>query len=109
MATVASFPGSSVTSAIKSGVAHDVIVQGLRTNFCFDGSGEILRKIVAAVAGGLDNRLMAHERSPPPGYLEGFHANVTCVDTVFVVRKRATSLTDGDIVAHEAKYRGHYR
>jgi hypothetical protein len=84
---------------------RDALVGELQARLCFDRSGEIKRTVVVGLANGLDNRYMAHEHAAPPGYLEGFRANVTCIDSVFRVARRMQPLTDRDIIAHEAEYR----
>jgi arabinofuranosyltransferase len=54
----------------------------------------------------VEGRMMAHDRLPPPGYLEGFRANVEVVGAGrVVVEPRAVPLTDAEIVAHEARFR----
>jgi arabinofuranosyltransferase len=49
-------------------------------------------------------RLMAHERTPPPGYLDCFRPNVTIVGGQAQVRRRDPELTGRDIVACEETY-----
>ena len=44
-------------------------------------------------------RLMAHDRTPPPGYVECFRPNVTIAGRVATVAERAVPLTDDDIRA----------
>jgi len=87
------------------GVPAAVLVQKLRADFCFDGGEAIPRRTMQWATIGLNNRRMAHERSPPPGYLEGFRPNVTRVGGRFLVERRAEPLTDAEIIAHEANYR----
>ncbi len=47
---------------------------------------------------------MAHDRFAPPGYLEGFRANVHFERGRLVVTPRAVPLTDDEIRAHEARF-----
>jgi arabinofuranosyltransferase len=92
-------------AAAKYGLAPDAVLHMLRTNLAVDGDGVISRRDIGWMLPSLDNRQMAHERSPPPGYLEGFRPNVQRIDGKFLVTPRALPLTDAEIVAHEAKYR----
>jgi len=49
-------------------------------------------------------RLMAHERVPPPGYLEGFRPNVTIARGQAVVRPRQPQMTAAEIIDCEERY-----
>lgn len=91
------------------GVSPDTIVESLRSTFSVAGDEGISRRTLAWMTIGLDFRQMAHERTPPPGYLEGFRPNVRCVDQRFVVEPRSVPLTDADIIAHETAYQARFR
>jgi arabinofuranosyltransferase len=54
-------------------------------------------------------RKMAHERQPPPGYVEGLRPNVEIVDDLAVARPRDVPLTAEEIVRHEDEWRGRTR
>lgn len=54
-------------------------------------------------------RRMAHERKPPPGYVQAFDPNVTVVNGAISVRQRATPLTADRIRAIEAEWRSRVR
>ncbi len=53
---------------------------------------------------GDEVRLMAHERTPPPGYLDCFRPNVTIVGGVAVVRVRDRELTGREIIDCEEHF-----
>jgi len=50
-------------------------------------------------------RLMAHERSAPPGYLDCFRPNVSVANGKATVNPRPVPLTDQDIEACETRFR----
>jgi arabinofuranosyltransferase len=53
---------------------------------------------------------MAHERMPPPGYVEAFEPNVEVgPDGAVLVQPRATPMTAARIRAIEAEWRGKVR
>ena len=56
-----------------------------------------------------NQRHMAHERTPPAGYLEALRPNVRLVGERFVVEPGTTPLTDAEIVQVEAEYRAKVR
>jgi len=51
------------------------------------------------------DRFMAHEREPPPGYVEGFRPNVVVTRASAEVQPREKPLTEAEIRAHEALFR----
>lgn len=51
------------------------------------------------------DRMMAHERLPQPGYVEGFRPNVVVTDRVPTVQPRSEPLTEQAIRDHEAAWR----
>ncbi|MBX3464943.1 MAG: hypothetical protein KF830_17380 [Planctomycetes bacterium] len=52
----------------------------------------------------LQPRMMAHERSPPPGYVEDFAPNVVVADGQFTVRRRSEPLTPARVRALEQRW-----
>lgn len=62
---------------------------------------------IATVLGDLYDapRRMAHERLPPPGYIDAFDPNVTLVGAEVAVRPRTVPLTRERIEAIEAEWR----
>ncbi|MFM1873589.1 MAG: hypothetical protein RL398_3011 [Planctomycetota bacterium] len=66
-------------------------------------------ELVFAVASILPPRQMAHERAPPPGYIDEFRPNVRSVDGKLVVDPSVTPLTDDELRALEARYRAAVR
>ncbi len=50
-------------------------------------------------------RFMAHERLPPPGYVEDFAPNVEVVDQQAVIKRRETPLDEARVRALEKKWR----
>jgi arabinofuranosyltransferase len=54
-------------------------------------------------------RKMAHDRHPPPGYVECFEPNVSYTPSAFFVAPRAAPLTDAAIEACEARFRAQVR
>jgi hypothetical protein len=51
------------------------------------------------------DRVMAHERSAPPGYVEGFRPNVFLEGRNVRVEPRAVPMTEAEIREHEARFR----
>lgn len=70
-----------------------------------DGDGRVTRDEYLASKRLHGDRLMAHERTPPPGYLEGFRPNVHMHGGVVDVVPRDPPLTADDIRRHEAQWR----
>ena len=70
-----------------------------------DGDGVVTKAEYVAAQRPHGDRYMAHERLPPPGYVEGFRPNVTPTDTGVTVAPRDPPLTADDIRAHEAEWR----
>ena len=56
-------------------------------------------------AAGFRQRLMGHERAPPPGYVEGFRPNVFIENRKIRVEQRQPPLTDSDIIEWEKQWR----
>jgi arabinofuranosyltransferase len=52
-----------------------------------------------------NRRHMAHERTPPPGYIEALRPNVELRDGRFVAVAGVPPLTDDEVMAVEAKFR----
>ena len=62
-------------------------------------------EFAAAIAALQDQRHMAHERTPPPGYVEALRPNVELVDGAFRALPGVAPLTDAEIVAVERRFR----
>ncbi|MCA8977656.1 MAG: hypothetical protein KDC98_23225 [Planctomycetes bacterium] len=69
-----------------------------------DGDGLDETEFRAAVAELQDTRHMAHERSPPAGYLEALRPNVVLEDGHFVVQPGIAPLRDQEIERIEREY-----
>lgn len=92
--------------ARSSDLNRDTVLDLLRLISDADGDGKVDLQELAAIPRLLtERRQMAHDRRPPPGYLEGFEPNVTFADGHAEVHPRATPLSDAAIAAWEAKYR----
>jgi len=72
-----------------------------------DGSERVSLAEAEAIGGTISfARRMAHERMPPPGYVEAFEPNVDVADDgVVTVRPRATPMTAERLRAIEAEWR----
>lgn len=73
--------------------------------FDADGDGVVTPDEYVQVSAPHGDRMMAHERTPPPGYVGGFRPNVTIEARKPVVAPRTPPLTDRDIRDHEAAWR----
>ncbi|MCC7396028.1 MAG: EF-hand domain-containing protein [Planctomycetes bacterium] len=86
----------------------DEAAAGARTElqrFDADHDGIVSKaEYLAANSGGAD-RHHAHERLPPPGYIEGFRPNLDLADGRATVVPRSEPLTAEAIRAHEARFR----
>jgi len=69
-----------------------------------DGDGRLSRDEYVKVDPQDIVRRHAHERSPPPGYVEGFRVNVTVEQRVPKVEPRTPPMTADDIRAHEQRF-----
>ncbi|MCR9248613.1 MAG: EF-hand domain-containing protein [bacterium] len=72
-----------------------------------DGDGDdalMVQEFEAAVAELRDTRHMAHERAPPPGYIEALRPNVELRNGRFVVREDVEPLTDAEVRTVEARF-----
>lgn len=71
-----------------------------------DGDGGLgAREFGAAVEELRDPRHMAHERMPPPGYVEALRPNVVLEGGRFVAVEGVEPLTDPEVVAVEREFR----
>lgn len=70
-----------------------------------DGDGAISRDEYVTVADADVVRHHAHERWPPPGYVEGFRPNVSFANRVVTVAPREPAMTADEIRAHQQRYR----
>ncbi len=73
-----------------------------------DGDGDdalAVDELGAAVQQMLPPRQMAHEREPPPGYIEALRPNVEVVDGVRRVRKDVVPLNDDEVREVEQRFR----
>jgi arabinofuranosyltransferase len=75
--------------------------------YCDDGSQRVTTAQAIEIGETISlTRRMAHERRPPPGYVEAFEPNVEVDDRgVVTVRPRATPMTAERIRAIEAEWR----
>lgn len=75
--------------------------------YCDDGSERVTLAEAVEIGSTISfSRRMAHERSPPPGYVEAFDQNVDIdVQGVVTVRPRAVPLTDERVRTIEAEWR----
>lgn len=90
---------------VPAGSSREAAMRQLRHDLDCDRNGVIERRDVVRLGIDRGSRKMAHERSPPPGYLEGFRANVHREAGAWVVTPRAPPLRDAEIVAHEQEWR----
>jgi arabinofuranosyltransferase len=90
---------------VLPGLSRAAALQQLRRDLDADGDGELTRRDVLRLKIDRETRKMAHERSAPPGYLEGFRANVRREAGAWVVTPRVPPLSDAEIVAHELAWR----
>ncbi len=70
-----------------------------------DGDGLDGREFEAAIAELQDQRHMAHERYPPPGYVEALRPNVELRDGGFRVVPGVVPLTEAEVREVEARFR----
>ncbi|MBL9080149.1 MAG: EF-hand domain-containing protein [Planctomycetes bacterium] len=73
--------------------------------FDLDGDRVVTRQEYVAANRPHGDRFMAHERLPPPGYVEGFRPNVVPTDDGVSVTPREPPLTAEQIRAHEREWR----
>ena len=92
-------PGIAGDAARIAAAAKSILVQ-----YDTDGDGGITLSELLAQPSLHGDPKMAHERSAPPGYLEGFRPNVEVHGGEAFVTPRAVPLTDAEIRAHEARY-----
>ncbi len=90
---------------LPAGSSRDVAVQQLRKDLDCDGDGELTRRDALRLKIDRESRKMAHERSAPPGYLEGFRANVHRESGRWVVTPRSPPLSDAELTAYELAWR----
>ncbi len=62
-------------------------------------------EFAAAIGELQDQRHMAHERTPPPGYLQALRPNVELVDGAFRAVAGVAPLSDDEVRAIEARFR----
>jgi arabinofuranosyltransferase len=90
--------------------AGDFVLRFLIASQATERQGALSTSAAAELGALLDApRRMAHERVPPPGYVEAFDPNVTVVDGVVTVRPRAVPLTAERVRAIEAEWRDKVR
>ena len=70
-----------------------------------DGDGRVSKDEYVKVDDAEVARRHAHERSPPPGYVDGFRVNVFVENRVPRVEPREPAMTADDIRAHEQRFR----
>ncbi|MBL8729352.1 MAG: EF-hand domain-containing protein [Planctomycetes bacterium] len=79
--------------------------RGRIAGFDANGDGVVTTEEFLATFRLHGDRMMAHERLPQPGYVEGFRPNVVVNDRVPVVQARDVPLTEPAIRDHEAAWR----
>ncbi|HEX6813442.1 MAG TPA: EF-hand domain-containing protein [Planctomycetota bacterium] len=72
-----------------------------------DGDGFVTRGEYVQRGNLHGDRLLAHDRSPPPGYVAGFRPNVEVFQGTVTVKKREVPLTEQEIRQHEGTFRAH--
>lgn len=70
-----------------------------------DGDGLSIDEFEVAIRELQDQRHMAHERTPPPGYIEAMRINVVFGDDRFAVLPEIAPLSDAEVVQIEARFR----
>jgi len=97
-------------AAVTGVLVHDAAWGDLLLALCDrDGDGLDVEEFAAAVDELGNQRHMAHERTPPAGYLEALRPNVRLDGEHFVVVPGVAPLTDAEIVQVEAEYRAKVR
>ncbi len=76
--------------------------------FDLNGDGSVTRDEYVEANHPHGDRYIAHDRMPPPGYVEGFRPNVTVFHGKVTVEPRAVPLTEPDIRQHEATFRARF-
>jgi hypothetical protein len=76
--------------------------------FDIDGDGSITRDEYLERGHLHSDRVLAHDRVPPPGYVEGFHPNVEVWNGKATVKARPVPLTAQEIEQHEATFRARF-
>ncbi|MCA8964847.1 MAG: hypothetical protein KDC48_08165 [Planctomycetes bacterium] len=74
-----------------------------------NGDGLDRAEFAAAIVALQDQRHMAHERTPPPGYLQALRPNVALIDGAFRADPAIAPLTDAEVVAIERRFRDQVR
>lgn len=100
-------PWASLLHA-AAGATQEVVDRQVATEFAaydLDHDGIVTVDEYIRFSAPHGDRLMAHERTPPPGYVEGFRPNVGIDNRRLQLTPRATPLTESDIRAHEAAFR----
>jgi len=76
--------------------------------FDIDGDGSVTRDEYIERGHLHGDRLLAHDRVPPPGYVEGFRPNVDVWNGKATVKARKAPLAEQDIRQHEATFRARF-
>ncbi|MBL8749128.1 MAG: EF-hand domain-containing protein [Planctomycetes bacterium] len=104
-------PWSSLLHAAP-GKAQEVVDREVEAEFAkydLDHDGVVTVDEYIRFSAPHGDRMMAHERTPPPGYVEGFRPNVVIDNRVIRVTPREKPLTEAEIRAHEAAFRERVR
>jgi arabinofuranosyltransferase len=83
-------------------------VAAVLRRFDKDGDGSVTRDEYIERGHLHGDRLLAHERSPPPGYVEGFRPNVDVFNGKATIAAREVPLTEQEIRQHEATFRARF-